>query len=442
MFSKGRTINPVLKNVDITAISIFLLVFVGVLFGGWLFQVWFLPLTPWHAGNGLMAEMDVGTFFEQAKRLAALVRTEGWKEWTLRFEGQWPASLMAAIFVLTGWEKPIAVLPIYAAVYALSALALYGIVSTLGLRGKPVFLSLFVLAFPSTVLIWGQPHKDAFTLAGITLLAWAYTKALLGEKRRRWIGVALGVFSAFGLMWLPRPYLTEVVLVAIFVSVVILSIFGIRHRQIVARGLLFLALVGLSFWMFKTVEKVEKVEKICDTWHPELYIPIIHEKVGKLICYRHAFIMYYTGYGANIDYDRMLTNYREIIEYLPRATFLAIASPIPRPCALFGNCNTTSPGGDVKRLIAFFEMSFFYVVLIGCVFWLFLREVRQKLLVLSLFIFALSVAIFYVLTSPNEGALYRYRFPEIALWWALGVGGWTYGLQSGLFRRLLNYGRR
>ena len=92
-----------------------------------------------------MAGGDWITFFEQAQRLAAQIRSAGWSASTVRFEGQWPASLMAAAFAFTGRETPLVVLPVYAATYALAALALHGVARRLGLKGGFALEGLAVL---------------------------------------------------------------------------------------------------------------------------------------------------------------------------------------------------------------------------------------------------------------------------------------------------------
>ncbi len=147
--------------------------------------------------------------------------------------------------------------------------------------------------------------------------------------------------------------------------------------------------------------------------------------ISGTTCYRHGFIEAYAGQGSSIDHDRPLTNYRELLAYLPRAAFLALASPVPRLCAFVGGCETTSPGGDVKRAVVAIEMLLFYVVALGGVMWLKSGNDQRRSVVWGILAFAIAVSMSYVLASPNEGALYRARFPELVLLWVLGVGGWA-----------------
>ncbi|WP_333844536.1 hypothetical protein [Pelomicrobium sp.] len=415
---------------ELTPARAFVVFFVGVLLLGAVFQWLILPNSPWHAGHGLMAGGDWIQFFDQARELTARLRAEGWRAWELRYQGQWPASLMAAAFMTTGWEHPSAVLPIYAAIYGLAAAVLARLCLTFGLRGRMAWAGLAVLAFPSTVLIWGQPHKDAFALVGFALLAWSWSMAWLGNSRLRWLGVIVGMIAALGLMGLPRPYLHDVVVIALGGAVLLAMCFLPERKRSVARGTLFFALAVMAVWGFKMLEKVEKVA-LCDSWRPERYIPILHEKVGHLLCYRHGFIHAHKSAASSIDQDRLLLDYRELLDYLPRAAWLALVTPVPRGCSLVLQCKTTSPGGDAKRLAATVEMVFFYVAMLGWLGWFMHKpngDIRS--FAIGLFFFAWAVSIFYVLSSPNEGTLYRERYPEITLWWIGGVAGWSLLLRN------------
>lgn len=415
---------------ELTPALAFVVFFAGVMLLGAVFQWIVLPVTPWHAGHGLMAGGDWVSFFDQARELAAQIRSEGWAAWELSYQGQWPASLMAVAFVLTGWEHPSAVLPVYAAVYGLTAAVFVRLAQSLGVSGFSLWFALAVLAFPSTVLIWGQPHKDAFALAGISLLVWSWSAAWLGQSSRRWSYVFMAVIVAIGLMWLPRPYLLDVVVLAFAGAMGVAVLVARERRRAILRAAVLIGMVCIAVVGFKKVEKVEKVE-LCDTWQPEFVIPFLHEKLGMLLCYRHSFIETLGGAASSLDHDRLLGNYRELLGYFPRAAYLAVVSPAPRWCSFLGQCETTSPGGEAKRLVASIEIIAFYVALLGWLGWFSTNNDRSvRALGIGLFSFAWSVALFYVLSSPNEGTLYRERFPEIALWWLGGVVGWSWILRS------------
>ena len=405
---------------------VFLSLFICTLLFGTLFQWWLLPETPWYAGHGLMKGGDWLQFFEEARNLAERIRSAGWGEWELRYDGQWPASLMAAVFVLTGREHASVVLPVYSALYALTGAALTAVALKLDMSDRRALMVLLVLAFPSTIVIWGQPHKDVFSLTGIVLLIWSWSTVQFDSGVSRWLRVALGVFLGFGLIWLPRPYLIEVSLIAMIIGMVV-SIACARERQVLAlRGSLFVLMALLAVLSYKAAGQAGQAgQRMCLSWKPELYIPFVNEQVGSLICYRHSFIRSYSGQASNIDFDRPLTNYHEIFSYLPRAALLALTSPVPSFGALTGSIHATSPGGKMKLAIAAYEMIVFYGGLIGCVIWIWKGEGSQRAFASGVFVFALAVAVFYVLSSPNEGTLFRMRFPEFTLWWLLGVAGWN-----------------
>ena len=131
---------------------------------GLLLHWWLIPVTPWHAGHGLLAGGDWVMFQAQAVELAERIQQEGWSAWSLRYEGQAPASLAAALYALTGVKQPWIVLPVHGVLYGVAVRAALAIVEALGVTGRWRWLAVLPFLFPSSVLIYSQLHKDILPL--------------------------------------------------------------------------------------------------------------------------------------------------------------------------------------------------------------------------------------------------------------------------------------
>ena len=150
-----------------TASQVFWGMFFFVLLTGLLLQKVVLPLTPWHAGHGLLAGGDWVWYHAAADQFAALIEESGWVHWELRLEGNAPIGIAAALYALTGIHEVWVVLPVNAALYAMAAALLWHGMRMLT-RNPAIALAalLPMFLFPSTAMIWGQIHKDDLVLAG------------------------------------------------------------------------------------------------------------------------------------------------------------------------------------------------------------------------------------------------------------------------------------
>ncbi|MCX7626811.1 MAG: hypothetical protein N2Z69_00095 [Methylophilaceae bacterium] len=399
--------------------------------GGWLWalvtgyvlQHWIIPNTLWHAGDGLLAGGDWVTFQQQALQLADKIQATGWAAWELRYEGQAPASLLAATYVLTGIFSPWVLLPISGLLYAVAIWAAASIARRLGLRGWPFILALAPFVFPSSMLIYGQPHKDILSLPGILLVAWAWVFALDegGAKLSRRFHMAMAASSGLLLIWWGRPYQAQLMIaVSLLIWAVVAVGVWMRKRLPLAGGTVILVVLIVTYvGAEKLAAPAAPAAPLCETWKPEISIPVLARPVGTLICYRHGFIQYHAGAEANIDHDRPLTNYVEVLAYLPRALQIGLLSPFP----IHWWSDASSPGGHIRRLMSGVEMLYVYAVLAGLL-WV-LRRSSSWAQVSAMLLIGLIGVLFYAYSSPNVGALYRYRFPFLVLLLMVGMMGWN-----------------
>ena len=415
--------------------SLFIAGWAWVILTGILFQWWVIPATPWHAGHGLLEGGDWVMFHKQALQLVNSIEREGWSAWVLRYEGQAPASLAAAIYVLSGINEPWVLLPISGMLYAGALVAAVLIASALGVKDNLKWLIIVPFIFPSALLIYGQLHKDILSLPGVLFVSWSWVMMFSHQpvaSGRAWV---LATIASAGVLlaWWVRPYQAQLLIaVSALLWVTALGI-AARRRQWASLGIKATVVFGCMVTVFLSAEKLtapttstmtQKTTR-CETWNPEIDIPIVDRPIAALFCYRHNFIQYLTEGNANIDHDRPLTNYVEALAYVPRALQIGIFSPFP----LHWWSDASSPGGRVKRLISGLEMLWVYGVLIGF-FWLWRRGGINSAVV-PLLTIGVTGILFYVYTSPNYGALYRYRLPFLLLLMIAATAGWSRRINNG-----------
>lgn len=239
----------------------------------------------------------------------------------------------------------------------------------------------------------------------------------------------LGAAAALGVLlcWWVRPYQVQLILgVSVLLWLWALAAAGWR-RQWGAGGTATVVIVSM-FMAFAAAEKIAApgapAAPVCDTWKPEVDLPVIGRPVAALFCYRHGFIRHLADANANIDHDHLLTNYAETLAYLPRALQVGIFAPFPGHWLE----DALSPGGRVKRLLSGVEMLFVYGMLVGLFGLRLLRGHEQA--IGALVVLAVAGILFYVYTSPNYGALYRYRLPFLLLLMIVASAGWSRWVES------------
>lgn len=154
--------------------KIWLLFFIYPLIVGFFVQFVVLPyLFPsLHAGEGLMQGGDWLYFHRLAKDLAERIRTDGWRAWELRPEGQTPAGI-AAVFYFLFVPKPWVLLPFNACVHAFGGLILFHLVRDVMRDAKIAFFSaLPFVFFPSAMNWYTQIHKDGIFALGVLIFLW------------------------------------------------------------------------------------------------------------------------------------------------------------------------------------------------------------------------------------------------------------------------------
>ena len=200
------------KVFAVSSFGVFLLAFAWSFIAGLLIQWVVLPQLPGlHAGHGLMKGGDWIWFHREAVELASLMQDQGWQVWELRPQGNAPIGIAAAAYFLAGISEPWVMLPINAAMFALAAVFLHGVFASLASARLAFVATLPFVMFPSAAVIYGQIHKDVFSIAGILIIVFVWVR--FAQRAELGWRSLLGrvAFIAVGclLVWTVRPYLLQ-----------------------------------------------------------------------------------------------------------------------------------------------------------------------------------------------------------------------------------------
>lgn len=393
--------------------------FLYVLTFGLLLQKIILPLTPWHAGNGLLDGGDWVRFHAAAVQLAQLIEEGGWAHWELRPDGNAPIGIAAALYAMTGLHAPWVVLPVNGILFGLAAAFLWRIASTLCRNpSSALMLILPMFFFPSAVMIWGQIHKDVWVLAGTMVLAFGLLQ--VGNRAGFHDFYRLVLWPSIGmvLIWVVRPYAMAVFVAASIMGVMaILWLFKPRAGLWSRAGVFLISQVTVVH--FLTVGPVSG--PACDVWRQSPPVPLVDRQLAGIACAREGFRLSYPSAGSNIDTDVSFQTAKDIAVYLPRATEIVLFAPFPN--SWVARNEAKMPGGALQRLLVIPEMLVYYLALGGCVWAVAMAPRRERAIVAALTTYAFFCALTYGLVVTNVGTLYRMRYPFMLLLCALGLWG-------------------
>ncbi|EKD98024.1 MAG: hypothetical protein ACD_23C00617G0001 [uncultured bacterium] len=431
--------------------GVFALAFFYALSVGLLIQWVLLPvLMPGlDAGHGLLKGGDWVRFHQEAVLLAERIHHGGWAVWELRPQGNAPIGTAAAFYALTGVSKPWVLMPLNAGLFAVGAGCLYSIFACIASSRLAFIATLPYLMFPSAAMIYGQMHKDAWSIAGSLLVNLVWVRFAVSGKLswRSLLNQVAFVLVGVWLVWVVRPYLVKVLFAAsalvvlMFVVRAIFRLGGLREGHTV-RWWLGIVLCLMSIVFFAKLQSGVNVLEVAtpEVATPEVATPGVEGigLVGRLaesvmaqsnnfvsgvVGARHGFATLYLHAGSNIDTGVQFDSFADMLRYVPRALQIGLFAPFPE---MWGGAGV-SPGADRMRLLAGFEMALAYLLLPGIVL-VFMRREHSgtSAIILSQ---ALVPIILLALVVCNVGTLYRMRYCYWQILIGLGVIGWGIGFQ-------------
>lgn len=408
---------------------ILLLVFAYVVVVGLVLQKIILPLTPWHVGQGLMAGGDWIEFQKVAVIHATNIGDKGWHEFMMRPEGHGPSGLAAFVYAMTGIVEPWALLPVNGVIYAVAALGLYWIVLALGASTRAALYALLpMLLMPSLAMVWGQLHKDVWSIAAVLLLLAFWTRLFVGPIINCWASLVILFFSNASLWWM-RPYTLQMVLFGQVAMLFVLAIGSYKNKKMLPllAGIVSIA-ITVSFLDLKKGSEVATAEPIpCVTWLHAWHVPYVESALIEIACTRSRLFEYSKAATSNLDSEVAFHSAGDVLAYSPRAAQIGFFSPFPN----MWFSEKASYQSQFFRAVAAVETLVMYVALLGVLLQFGLMfntqsgvSREQFLATVALLFFSLIWVEVYALTTGNIGSIYRVRFPMMLLWIGMGVLAW------------------
>jgi hypothetical protein len=415
--------------------SVFWVAFIFVLSAGLTIQLLLLPsVSSLHAGHGLLKGGDWVWFHEEAAVIARKMLSGGWSAWNLRASGNTPIGLTAALYFVTGIYEPWLVLPVNAFFFALSTLFLYELAALLTEQPLAKLLAtLPFLCFFSAATIYGQIHKDVFSIAGVLLVVLSLGYLVrLGEIDRSSVLTILGLISvACVLVWSVRPYLLLILFVGGVSGLALVCAIWGRSRTrlwwlaILSSTLILCAGAGTNFLpnaprnpIAFQLRPMQPISPTGGSW-------IENKILGFVLSIDYSRQGFSDPAGSNIDTQVRLDSIGSLLAYLPRALQIGVLAPFPNSWL----SSSSHPGGAIMRTVSAFEMAVSYVLLVGLIFGLLRQKWRNPVLWIVLYL-TLFFILLQALAIPNVGALYRMRYGAWQLLNALGVIGFVYLYQD------------
>ncbi|MDC0115036.1 hypothetical protein OAH83_02050 [Methylophilaceae bacterium] len=408
---------PIVNIFALSSSRVFFLAFAVSLTAGFFVQLLLLPALPdLHAGNGLLKGLDSVWFHHEAIKLVALLRDQGWSAWELRPQGNAPIGITAALYFITGISEPWVLLFINAPLLALSAVALYRIFMAISPIRTLAFMAIlpFIL-FPSAAMIYGQIHKDVFSIAGVLLITatWVRFSQQAQLSWRSLLGTVLFTATGCLLVWIVRPYLLQALMVtSLLAALLLVSVTGRGRGAAWWACILLCLLVHLGYMYMPTAPTAPTY---------------LERAVLNLNVMRVGFATSSPNTGSNIDLEVTFDSLADVLLYVPRAFKTGLLAPFPSMWLSEG----ASPGSRIMRLIAGLEMMVSYILLIGVVILLYGLKSSRPALLVSILI-SITMTVILVLVVCNVGTLYRMRYGNWQLLNGFGVLGWVLWWQNKL----------
>ena len=418
-------------NIDLSkSYVIGLIAFLWALTLGLSLQLIFLPYVfpDLHAGDGLLKGADWVWFNQIAVESAHKINETGWDKWELRLFGQAPAGIAAAIYALTGVSKPFMYLPLNAILFGIAVAELHRLISYIAKENKYTWVGVLpLLLFPSSLMIYGQIHKDIFSIVGVFLI---FNTLLLAGDQKGWkvyLSFFLRTISGLFLIWIVRPYFMEVVSIAWMAGVSILVLWILWRRPtrykrllIIVTGMFFIHQWGVSLSSIQDYyapppkanhinsnsinsNSIALLEKLLVTY------PARFDRV------RQNFINGYPNAGSMIDTNVRFYSVLDVLNYIPRAIQIGYLAPFPDMWIAQG----VNPGSGIMRKISGIEMLVAYAAFIVGFIGLIIKYNNENIIIIAAVL--LTGAVILLVQSiaiPNVGTLYRMRLAP----WHVTVG--------------------
>lgn len=385
-----------------------------------------LPLiTPHLFQDGISTFLnDPHIYHKLAKQLVDLP----WSEFSFSPEGQFPAGILGFIYKITGISKPFMFLPVLGVMAGLTIRTIASCLDVLGVRGRwwPLIIGILFTVSPTSISWMIYPHKDAFIVPGVLLIAWTFMSVTLRRIRMRHVASLL---IGACLVFTSKSYFAE-----LFFAGTLLAI-PFAWRQPASKlgkyGRVIFFSFGLILFLIVAILKRGYLEDgqndpILDSGSTEISSTEILPRhlatrqnwidlPGGIFVNKPLLALAYTRERFLFERPRGNTNYApevhldsgwKTIQFLPKAMQLSLFEPLP----------FTHIEGEGARKFLYtavqFEMLLVYASLL---FLIFSGPQSWHPAVFVCLSFSLPFLISLGVAVPNIGTINRYRFPFIIL---------------------------
>ena len=430
------------------------MIFLYTLACGLFVQLILLPfiVPSWHKSDGLIRDMDGIKFHSRAQWVSEAIKTDGWRNWELTPDGLF-VSGVAAVFYTLIYPEPWAMLPLNSALNASAGLAFFALLSFfITDKRRAVLATLPFIFFPSALLWNTQLSDEVFVIPGVIfiLLGWVTLISLhpneIQQKTSAWMGIILIIGLAGLLILLTRREALIVAFVVAVSAAMALNLYWLAQtlrKKIPLQSffvyifVIWLAclamlpgpvLVGKYLRSVQPEKRYDPVEQdsLIDPgnleWQTTSWLPsALEEQIKAMIKKRIFFVANSGDAGSALDADVSIHNATQVIYYIPRALQIGLLSPFPN--LWFEKVDAPdNPSRTFMRLESALETIFSYLCLLGLpiLVW---KQRRQPALFLVLAL-CLVLIVAYAISLPNQGALYRVRYPQFMTLVCLGLAGW------------------
>lgn len=179
--------------------------------------------------DGLFVPDSTG-FHQIAGRKAIEIAEKGWEAWELRPRGQYPAGVASIIYYL--WKpEPYSMIPFNAAIHATAGCLIFFLLTSF-MKNRFVAAcgaTLFIIN-PASLEWTAQIHRDGTYILGNLLILTAWLLLIKGVMQKKWQNILYSLIMTLSgsfLIWAPRPYWNQVVLVSCILSFALILFYWI-----------------------------------------------------------------------------------------------------------------------------------------------------------------------------------------------------------------------
>jgi hypothetical protein len=411
--------------------SVFLFFFTITVFCGVVVQFLLPQFIPSAFQNGLILKLgDSVGFHQKALIILKDLQALGISSFQWKGDTQIPAVILGFLYFFSGLVLPSFYIPFNALMTGLTSVTLVDFFKNYNLKSWETIAFIALVSLTPTSLGWlTQISKDIFVIFAIVAVFKGLFEFYLNNNSRGVIWYFCGAL----VMLIAKNHYVEVILLGtvlfyltcltnakfrtkksfVFVSIAVLLLYGgmkigrVYYAQIAPQQVV----------SYKNL-KVESNNKDV-AYNYEKSIPVLDSFLIRLSYAHFNFTNIYKHGNEQYFPDWKLSNGYEVLKYMPVSLVLGFFDPLPWK----GRWDKGMGKGALFLLLQI-EMFFFYAAIFFIIKFYKRQTSEFKTFILAWTIFASVFIVIFGFTSPNLGAINRYRFPFLMCFKILALMSW------------------